>query len=149
MRAVLMIGILFASLMTTAPASAAPAVLGPALRCAPPIASPFHFAPISENGAVRFVATISVDCPDNLPFALALTSSQGCTLTTPNGKIPYGLFLDATYRQPALNCAPGEQIVLTGQGVENFVVYGVAVVNDRMSLPAANYSDPITVRLTF
>ena len=148
MRTILTLTLFIVSFIPT-PGVSAPTIPAPAARCAPPVASPFRFETITRSGAVHFVATISVNCPGNLPFTLVLTSTQGCALTTSSGRIAYGLFLDSSYRQPALNCEPGEQIVLTGEGYQSFEIYGVAIVNDRMSLPATNYNDPITVRLTF
>ena len=88
-------------------------------------------------------------CPSTVSFVLALTSNQGCVLTTGSTRIHYALFLDAGYREPVLNCLSDDGLVLSGQGTQNFIVYGLAVVSDAGHLPSSEFTDSITARLTF
>ncbi len=121
----------------------------PQERCAPPVATPIHIPSLSRSGIMRFTTSISVVCPADVPFELALTSSNGCTMSTDGAEIKYALYLDAGYNQPVLNCIAGGYYAISGVGSQNFVLYGIATVPNVTILPSKLYADSITAQLRY
>ena len=121
----------------------------PQERCAPPVATPIRIPSLSRSGIIRFTTTVSVVCPADVSFELALTSSNGCALSTDGAEIKYTLYLDAGFNQPVLNCIAGGYYTISGVGSQNFVLYGVATVPNISILPSKLFADSITAQLRY
>ena len=117
--------------------------------CLPPVMSPWKFSTHTVQGQREFIATISVTCPQNVSYTVALLSAGDCRMQHDGMSIPYGVFSDPARVTPAMSCGgiPGEPL-LSGSGSHVFVIYGVAQVSDG-SLETGVYVDTVNAVLQY